>query len=362
MRLAVKFDIINMLTFMFVTTAIIYLFIINRLLNINKINMSHWDHILLYVVIFQTLSIIIGIFFQLLSYYNIVLEVEPLFMVEGNSNNTSTNNTVVDTSSNSAASNTTIVNANPAPKVENEHSINRTVIERKIIIDNGSWAETIRSIFIYGGAGAKIVYTKPSGNPRSQIFTIATAIGIDMISKASSNVINDPSYIRSHVMNWRLTWNSKSPEVVNVDVTQDKEFVKSITEKFLPEDLSVQFDSLTQDIIKYILNFFQGQTVNYPVDLLMDQHHYLAIFLFILILLLFIIILNLAYVTVLLVFKDKILSFFKNKYVLKYLKFQYNIMFIEFILLCMLVLYDFYSILNISYFLATYPIDVNINK
>ena len=82
-----------MFTFMFVNTGIIYLFIINRLLNIRKINMSNWDHILLLVVIFQTLSIIIGIFFQLLSFYNIELEVKPLFMVEGNTNNTSSNNT-----------------------------------------------------------------------------------------------------------------------------------------------------------------------------------------------------------------------------------------------------------------------------
>ena len=54
MRLAVKFYIINMVTFMFVTTGIIYLFIINRLLNIKKINMSIGEHILLYLVIFQT--------------------------------------------------------------------------------------------------------------------------------------------------------------------------------------------------------------------------------------------------------------------------------------------------------------------
>ena len=96
-----------------------------------------------------------------------------------------------------------------------------------------------------------------------------------------------PTYIRAHVQNWKITRNTIYPDAVDVDITQDKEFVKNISNKFLPEDLSNQIDAITQEILKNILSFFQPQTVNYPVDLLMDQHHYLAIFLFLLILLLF---------------------------------------------------------------------------
>ena len=362
---------------MFVNTGIIYLFIINRLLNIRKINMSNWDHILLLVVIFQTLSIIIGIFFQLLSFYNIELEVKPLFMVEGNTNNTSSNNTAPAsqhaswpgeaglTASNSAVTNTTNVNttttiAQPVANVENENTSHRTVIERKIIIDNGNWSDTIRTLFIYGSATYKVMLTR--GNPRSRVFIITGAVTADLLAKVASNVINDPTYIRAHVQNWKITRNTIYPDAVDVDITQDKEFVKNISNKFLPEDLSNQIDAITQEILKNILSFFQPQTVNYPVDLLMDQHHYLAIFLFLLILLLFFFILNLAYVTALLVFKDRILSYFKNKYILQFLRLQYNIMHIEFIFLIVFVLYDFYSIFKISYFLCTYPIDVNINK
>ena len=362
-----------MFTFMFVNTGIIYLFIINRLLNIRKINMSNWDHILLLVVIFQTLSIIIGIFFQLLSFYNIELEVKPLFMVEGNTNNTSSNNTAPAgpqggagvTASNSAVTNTTNVNttttiAQPVANVENENTSHRTVIERKIIIDNGNWSDTIRTLFIYGSATYKVMLTR--GNPRSRVFIITGAVTADLLAKVASNVINDPTYIRAHVQNWKITRNTIYPDAVDVDITQDKEFVKNISNKFLPEDLSNQIDAITQEILKNIFSFFQPQTVNYPVDLLMDQHHYLAIFLFLLILLLFFFILNLAYVTALLVFKDRILSYFKNKYILQFLRLQYNIMHIEFIFLIVFVLYDFYSIFKISYFLCTYPIDVNINK
>lgn len=365
MRLAVKFDIIDMFTFMFAKTGIIYLFIINRLLNIRKINMSNWDHILLFLVIFQTLSIIIGIFFQLLSFYNIELVVKPLCMVEGNTNLQSTNNTAVDTASNSALTNTTNVNttttiAQPVANVENENTSTRTVIERKIIIDNGSWSDSIRTIFIYGSATIKVALSR--GSPRTRAFVVTGAIATDIISKFSMNVVNDPTYIRAHVQNWKITKSTLFPNAVDVDISQDKEFVKNITNKFLPEDLSNQIDAITQEIVKNILSFFQPQTVNYPVDLLMEQHQFLAIFLFLLILLLFFFLLNLAYVTTLLVFKDKILSYFKNKYILKFLKLQYNLMHIEFIFLIMLILYDFYSIINISYFLCTYPIVVNINK
>lgn len=92
----------------------------------------------------------------------------------------------------------------------------------------------------------------------------------------------------------------------------------------LPEDFSVQLDSIYQDILSQVLSYFQPQTVNYPVELLMDQHHYLAIFLFILILLLSIFIFILAYMAVLIIFKDKILSFITNKYLLLYLKCNTN--------------------------------------
>ena len=364
MRLAVKFYIINMVTFMFVTTGIIYLFIINRLLNIKKINMSIGEHILLYLVIFQTLSIIIGIFFQLLSFYNIELEVKPFFMVEGNTNSSSSNTTTADTASSSAVTNTTTVNSTttitqPVANVDNENTASRTVIERKIIIENGHWSDTIRTLFIYG-TGFKVTMSR--GNPRTKLFAVAGTITLDVLSKVTSNIINDPTYIRAQVQNWKITKNSMFSDAVDVDISQDKEFIKKISNKFLPDDLSTQIDAITQEILKNILSFFQPQTVDYPVDLLMDQHHYLAIFLFLLILLLFFFILNLAYVTALLIFKNKILSFFKNKYLLLYLKFQYNIMYFEFIFLIILVLYDFYIIIKISYFLCTYPIDVNFNK
>ena len=225
MRLAVKFYIINMVTFMFVTTGIIYLFLINRLLNIKKIYMSNWDHILLYLVIFQTLSIIIGIFFQLLSFYNIELEVKPLFMVEGNTNNTSSNSAVTNTTN----VNTTTTIAQPVANVENENTSHRTVIERKIIIDNGNWSDTIRTLFIYGSATCKVMLTR--GNPRSRVFIITGAVTADLLAKVASNVINDPTYIRAHVQNWKITRNTIYPDAVDVDITQDKEFVKNISNK-----------------------------------------------------------------------------------------------------------------------------------
>ena len=353
-----------MFTFMFVNTGIIYLFIINRLLNIRKINMSNWDHILLLVVIFQTLSIIIGIFFQLLSFYNIELEVKPFFMVEGNTNSTFSNTSTADTAYNSAVKNTTTVNSTttitqPVANVVNENTTSRTVVERKIIIENGHWIDRIRAIFIYG-AGLKVTLTR--GYSSSKVFAAAGAVTIYYLAKLTSNIINDPTYIRAQVQNYKIIKNSLFSVAVDVDISQDKVFIKQISNNILPEDLSTKIDAITQEILKNILSFFQPQTVDYPVDLLMDQHHYLAIFLFLLILLLFFFILNLAYVTALLIFKDKILSFFKNKYLLLYIKFQYNILYIEFIFLIILVFYDFYIIIKISYFLCTYPIDVNINK
>ena len=366
--------------------------------------MSQWDHILLFLVILQTLSIVIGIFFQLLSFYHLELEVKPLYMAEGNSNNTnlspfegvsssnptgsaepaatinSSSNPTVSTnvastsitSSNSttAASSSSGSAANPStgnrvimiPAVENTTAHRcRTVINRNIIINNGTWSDTIRTLFIYGAAGAKIQFSRAPGG-RHSLFVGIGAIAADMLSRISSNIINDPSYIRQHVMNWKLFSKPNVSDEVHVHLNNDIETAKNLNLKFLPENSSFDYDSISQSILNNILNYFQPQTVDYPVDLLMDQHHYLAIFLFLLILLLFIFIIMLAYMILLLVFKDKILSFFKNKYLLLYLNLQFKVIYFEAFLLFILILYDFYNILNISYFLCIHPIDININK
>lgn len=321
------FNITNIYIYMFVNSGLIYLFIINKLVNVQKKNISYWDHLLLYLVIFQTLSIILGIFFKTLSFYNMELEVRPLFMVEGDSNNSSSNSTVANNSTTNTAATavtqTASSNTASVSVTQNEHSPNRTVIERKVILDNGAFSEGIRSIFIYGSAGYRAHFVR-GGTPGTKFIIMAGAIATDLFTRASLNAINDPNYIKDHVLNWKITRDALKNDGVHIDVSNDKEFLKKLTEKFLPEDFSVQLDSIYQDILSQVLSYFQPQTVNYPVELLMDQHHYLAIFLFILILLLSIFIFILAYMAVLIIFKDKILSFITNKYLLLYLKCNTN--------------------------------------
>lgn len=349
---------------MFVDSGIIYLFIINRLINIQKMNLTKWDLILLYLVIYHTLSIIIGIFFNILSVYNIELEIEPLFMVDKNTTDSSVNNSVTNTST--IATNTTVGNTSTTTVTQNtignninEHTPNRTVIDRRIILDNGAWSEGVRSVFIYGGAGYKL-YLLRGGSPRTRFIITSGALATDLFARVSVNIINDPNYIKNHVMNWKILRDSTNIDGVTVDVTKDQEFMKNITQKFLPENFSL--DSLYENILGHVLSYFEAQKVDYPVDLLMDQHHFLSIFLYILIILLFIFILTLGYMTFLLVFREKILSFFQNKFILLYFNIQYKIMYIEYFILSGLILYDFYMIIKISHFLCTYPIDVSINK
>lgn len=96
---------------------IIYLFILNHLENIKKINLTIFDHIFLFVVVFRSTTIIIGLISNLFSYYN-YFELLPLYYGEG----------------------------------ENANNNNETKTTREIVMTNGTWGSTVRSVFIYSTA------------------------------------------------------------------------------------------------------------------------------------------------------------------------------------------------------------------
>lgn len=66
------------------------------------------------------------------------------------------------------------------------------------------------------------------------------------------------------------------------------------------------------------------------------------------------------YNIVLFIYKDKILNYFTNKYIVLYLKLQFKILNIEIIFLALLIIYYFYFLIIGLHFLAIFPISVNI--
>jgi hypothetical protein len=77
-----------------------------------------------------------------------------------------------------------------------------TIISR----DNAfaSATDAIKSLFIYGGAGLRLHFTRSGGTPFTKAAIIGSTIALDNASKILSNTINDPSFLRTHKENWDM--------------------------------------------------------------------------------------------------------------------------------------------------------------
>lgn len=333
---------------------IIYLFILNHLENIKKINLTIFDHIFLFVVVFRSTTIIIGLISNLFSYYN-YFELLPLYYGEG----------------------------------ENANNNNETKTTREIVMTNGTWGSTVRSVFIYSTAALHMHLTRAPGRGFGKIGTAFGAFAIDAGGKFVENAINDPSYIRDHVKNWKMMWETdgngaENREAVKVDVSADASLLNEVNNEakktvdlnnaatFVPspsapnlvtgpsgENNSELFSSIN-DLVVPIIKTLKPQQVGYSVELLMDQHHFIAVCLFIMTLSALFLFFVFLYNIVLFIYKDKILNYFTNKYIVLYLKLQFKILNIEIIFIALLIIYYFYFLIIGLHFLAIFPISVNI--
>jgi hypothetical protein len=119
------------------------------------------------------------------------------------------------------------------------------------------------------------------------------------------------------------------------------------------EELSNKFINNLLDILKPILEPVQ---VDYSNEVLATQLYHISIILFILAI--FIIILFIGFIINLLVllYSDKIMNYFTNKYIRAYINFNKKIIGIEVSLIGFSILYFMYCLSYGLYFLATHPI------
>nr|YP_010991028.1 hypothetical protein UYP79_mgp035 [Pappia fissilis]WOX61301.1 hypothetical protein [Pappia fissilis] len=338
--------------FILIVSFAFYLFILNDLENNRKIDLTIFQVIILFIVVFKITILVLTLMFNILSYFTLDLSLEPLYVLESNVNK----------------------------DIKETHT---TSISRSLVFTNDTWAGTIRSLFIYGSAGYAIHFSKAPGTGFKKVAIGAGAFLAETGGKIVENVINDPKYIKDHWDNWNVMWKKDVNgnilnDTLQIDVSKDAETASKVTNaimkssdsgsssvsSFLPsfDNIFDPFSSLTDGLLRPIIEALKPQTVNYPIELLMDQHHALSIALFTLtIVSLFFFILSL-YNIILILFKDKIFHFFKNKYILIYLNIQFKIIYVETILLTFLLLHNFYYLIVGLHFLAIFPIDININQ
>lgn len=301
------------------------------------------------MVVFRTTTIILGLFSNFFSYFCLDFDLQPLYFGEG----------------------------------ENANNNNETKTTRNIFMSNGTWSSTVRSIFIYSTAAIHMHVTRAPGRGFTKVGTALGAFAVDAGGKFIENAINDPSYIRDHVKNWKMMWNTddkgrESNDVVNLDVSGDLNLMKEVQSEIsktadlnnaatllpsssLPSgDNNFELFSFINDLILPIIKSLKPQQVDYSVEILMDQHHFIAICLFIMTISALFLFFVFLYNIVLFIYKDKILSYFTNKYIVLYLKLQFKILKIEIIVLALLIVYYFYFLIIGLHFLAIFPISTNI--
>lgn len=147
-----------------VLALVLYFFIINRLKHKNNVKLPILDHIIILIVIWQIVIHIFSFLFGIFSFF----EFNNIDFVCHMTDST-------DTTSRST----------------------------KVIHQDGNWSDSIRALFIYGSAYTRI-HLQATSNPRK--FGIAAgAVIAESAAKFLTNAINDPTYIKDHVNNWKLT-------------------------------------------------------------------------------------------------------------------------------------------------------------
>ena len=265
---------------------------------------------------------------------------------------------------------------------------------RQIVHEDGSWSDTIRSIFIYG-TGAIRFHLLRNGPPSQRIFILGGALIADGTSRFIQNAVNDPNYVLAHVTNWRAIW--RGSDTVDVDISQDtrtENIVQSVTNSNsasgpvnnnssslsnennsgltgssdLPEptkniiggDLNLKvkeiFENIMDKIAEYLDYIFQPIPLDFPIQVMSNQIQNLSILLWILTICLCIFFISLLINITLYLFSDKLLKYFKNKYLLIYINFNKKVIVFEIIMLSIWIFYLLYILLTGLHYIAIHPV------
>ena len=260
----------------------------------------------------------------------------------------------------------TVNNATQVTEMQNTTTNTTT----SIIHNDGSFSNTIRTLFIYGSGAFRISMLRNGGSPGSRFAVIGSSIAMDYASKIANNIINDPDYIRKYSQYWGL---KQEGEVLNIDESGDSktnEAIKTaadtasnLSNNFLPDSIGSSLEELSEKIFSQILQYFSSYLepiqVSYSQDLLAAQIYHLAIVLFIITVLLSIFIIAFIFNLIIYIYSDKISSYFKNKYIVWYINLNKKIIGIELFILSSTILYSVYILSYGLHFIATHPISFN---
>ena len=272
-----------------------------------------------------------------------------------------------------------------------------------IVNRDTSTSDTIRTGFFYGvGAWRLLVNYSRNGTIFSRLLIGTTAIAAEATSKILNNQINDPDYFNRQVdagiaikskMKVIFGKEESTREVAAVDLTKvaDKNFVENISNaakadvetKNVLNDASLDLSSNTSATTSSNINNFSSNggdslldsysnlinswfeifksilepvSVSYSNEVLSNQLYNISIILFILSIALLILLTAFVVNIISFIYSEKLLQYFTNKYIVKYISFNREIIKIEIVVVGFLLIYIMYQLAFGLHFLATHPI------
>lgn len=245
----------------------------------------------------------------------------------------------------------------------------------QIIHNDGSWSNAIRSLFIYGTGGYQLYLTR-TGSPGSRFAIVGGSIFADSVGRFLANSINDPNYLRNYINAWRVSLDSNSEDTAIVNVsqgdgidqaisqvkstaqTQAQSTSQSLSNNFIPNinGLDDFTNKLTNNLMSYFTKFLEPVQVNYSNELLAEQIYGISILLFALSITIIVLIIFLLINIIVFTYSDKLINYFKNKYIKLYININKKFIGIEIFLLGTSIIYFMYNLTFGIHFIATHPI------
>lgn len=128
------------------------------------------------------------------------------------------------------------------------------------------------------------------------------------------------------------------------------------TSNFLPTDLNSYVEGLLNTIIGNLKPILEPVKVTYSNELLAEQINGIAILLFIISIIIIFLFIIFSVNAIILIYRDRIVNYFKNKYIRAYLQLNTSIIVLEFVLISITIVYFLFTISRGLQFIARHPI------
>lgn len=242
-----------------------------------------------------------------------------------------------------------------------DNDTSRSITSTQIIHDDGTWSNAIRTIFIYGAGALRFTAAR---TPTGRGFVVVSSLLGDGASRVVNNAINDPEYIKKHAASWEALWRDNTstnlqldPETLKkAEAASSNSNNNNSSSSLTGTDFNTYMSDAINSIIGYLKPILEPIQVNYSNELLAGQINGIAIMLFLLSIFIMILFIFFSLNAIILIYRDKIVNYFTNKYIRAYLKLNSTIIAIELFFTSLTILYFLFTLSKGLQFIARHPI------